>query len=65
VGGKQSVSQHADSVSDEHVFMLGPDSSGVPAAPASEVLALLKSSWGRLAQDGYCMARNACGCQLL
>jgi hypothetical protein len=38
--------------------LYGPDSSGVPAAPASEVLALLQSSWGRLAQDGYCNGKE-------
>jgi hypothetical protein len=38
--------------------LYGPDNSGVPAAPAAEVLALLNSSWGRLAQEGYCNGRD-------
>jgi hypothetical protein len=38
--------------------LYGPDSSGAPAAPADELLALLNSSWGRLAQEGYCNGRD-------
>ncbi|KAF6265117.1 glycoside hydrolase superfamily [Scenedesmus sp. NREL 46B-D3] len=38
--------------------LYGPDTSGVPAAAASEVAARLNSSWGRLAQDGYCNGRD-------